>query len=246
LICACAGCASSGDIQDDFVNEGGNTGSIDATPSHATTEAYTYYALTPDARKCPSPMCGGWFLKELNRATTKCFDGSAPACYAPVLDWSESNLSDAHQAVLLDAARTRDVFGGVYAIVRGRFSKSDIPTFAPDPGRFVITEGWVAEGDTSSTGAFVKVEDNGLRCVIAPCPNLDEWTLNMATASDIAAVDFTPAELSPAKIEECLEAIASPDGLLVAGDRYTVYGQAGSEKGRRAHAAYYRLGDSEK
>jgi hypothetical protein len=239
---ALAGCAASGDPQDQVANEAA-TGSVDAADAGY---AYTYYALAPDLRKCPSPMCGGWFLKELNHSTTKCFDGTATACYVPALDWSEAGLSDAYQAVLLDAARTPDVFGGVYAIVRGRLAKYDVPTFAPDRGRFVISEGWVAEGETSSTGLFVKIEDNGMRCLVAPCRSMDEWTLNMTSATDIAGVDFTQAKLSPDQIEECRDAIASPDGLLVAGARYTVYGQAGNAPGRTASAAYYRLGSIEK
>jgi hypothetical protein len=231
------GCASSLDAPDAIASEA-------ASSAAATGDAYTYYALTADARKCPSPMCGGWYLKELNRATTKCFDARAESCYVPALDWSEAGLSDAHQAVLLDAARTHDGFGGVYAIVRGQLVKSDVPTFAPDPGRFVISEGWAAEGRTSSAGLFVKLVDNGMRCLVAPCPYMDEWTLNMAATNDVAGVDFTRAKLAPAQVEECLEAIASPDGLLVAGDRYSVYGEAGTGWGRTASAAYYRLGDA--
>lgn len=38
--------------------------------------------------------------------------------------------------------------------------------------------------------------------------------------------------------------MSTPDGLLVAGSRYTVTGEAGAAPGRIATAAYYRLTDA--
>jgi uncharacterized protein DUF6748 len=246
LTCALAACSPPGDTPDELVGEVAGAGGVGSTTNSAADDAYSYFGLTPDLRKCPSPTCGGWFLKQLNLSAMKCFDSYAASCYAPVLDWSEANLSEAQQATLLDASRKESVLGGVYAVVRGRFAPTDGTTLRAEPTRFVITEGWVAESDTPSVGAFVRVQDNGLRCIKAPCPNLTEWTLNMAVSTDIAGVDFTPARLSDAQTEECLEEMASPSGLLVAGHRYTVYDDGDTAKGRTANAAYYRLGDTAK
>jgi hypothetical protein len=40
--------------------------------------------------------------------------------------------------------------------------------------------------------------------------------------------------------------MSAPDGLLVAGSRYTITGEAGTSPGHVATAAYYRLTDDAK
>ena len=64
---------------------------IDATgltgePNH------TWYTVTPDARLCPSPLCGGYHVKRVNRQRTLCADGTrSPDCYVAELDLSSSS-----------------------------------------------------------------------------------------------------------------------------------------------------------
>ena len=187
-------------------------------------------------------MCGGWFLEQLNRSTTTCHDGrSAQRCYTPALDWSNANVPEPERAELTDAARTGATSGHVYAIVRGEFASTNATTPRPELGRFVITEAWVAEGDSAATGTFVWVKDNGLRCFAAPCPNLTETTVNTSQVTDIAQVDFAPAGLSDAEVTECTEAMYSPDGIVVAGNRYTVQANGNTAPGRTATQAYRRL-----
>jgi len=240
LIGAVAGCSPPVDTKDELAGEStdqdefaGNAGAVD--------DASTYFGIAADLRKCPSPTCGGWFLTRLNRTTTRCHDGrSADACYTPVLDWSEANLPEAQQATLLDACSKDAASPGVYAIVRGRFERTNT-TPRPELGRFVISEAWIAEGDTVSDGAFVRVTDNGLRCFVAPCPSLTEDVLNRAQSTNIAGIDWAPAELSDRQIAECVQAMSTRDGVLVAGYYYRMWGPAGTALGRTATAAYYRL-----
>ncbi len=201
----------------------------------------TYYALYADLRRCPSPLCGGWFVDELNRPATQCHDGStADQCYTPELDWSRSGLSDAQQSQLLDAAHTGATSGQVVAIARGTFAHGN-STPQPELGRFVISEAWAEVGSGAATGTFVEVHDNGLRCFAAPCRNLTEVTLDTPQVTDIAAVDFTPAGLTDSQVETCTTAMYGPDGLIVAGDRYTVQANGSTAPGRTATAAYLRL-----
>jgi hypothetical protein len=197
-----------------------------------------YYAITADARKCPPPMCGGWFLQALNLPMTKCLDAAATSCYVSALDWSAAGLTDRDQAVLLDAAGKRSPFGGVHAIVGGGFA----PGEAHERGRFAITEGWVAESDTLATGAFVRVTDNGIRCVRAPCPSITEQTINTYASVDIVAMDFRHAGLTAEQIADCIDEMATPDGILVAGKRFTVYDGGATAWGRTVTAAYSLLG----
>jgi Domain of unknown function (DUF6748) len=228
-----------------------------STPAHAqakpvgesaTTAAagpIGYYAISSDLRRCSYPTCGGWFLGELNRSTTTCHDGqTADQCYTPVLDWSNTNVTETQQSELLDAARTGATSGHVYAIVRGTFARTNHTTPQPQLGRFVIAEAWVAEGDGAAAGAFVHVKDNGLRCFAAPCSNLTETTLNTSQVTNIADVDFAPSGMSDAEVAQCTEEMYGPIGILVAGDRYTVQVDDRTAPGRTATQAYVQLGSA--
>lgn len=178
------------------------------------------------------------------QSTTQCHDGStADQCYTPELDWSSSNLSDTQRNQVLEASRTGAISGQVVAVVRGTFAPTNT-TPQPELGRFVISEAWIAEGDRPATGTFVRIHDNGLRCFAAPCPNLTEQTLNTSQVTDIAAVDFAPADLTESELAMCNTAMYGPDGLIVAGDRYTVQVNGSTALGRTATAAYRRVSDT--
>jgi hypothetical protein len=234
LVVALAGCASS-PAPDELLAGPDNEDAV------AQTGGTAYFAIAADQRKCASPVCGGWFVERLNRATTICHDGARAAqCYTPVLDWSNANLSIDQQATLLGAC-TQPLSEGVYAIVRGQFARRNTTTPRPDLGRFVITEAWVAEADMPSSGAFVKLRDNGLRCFAPPCPSLTETTLNLSTSVDIAGLDWTPSAMTEAQIEECTGDLFTVDGLLVAGARYTFTENGTAADGRTVTVAYQRL-----
>lgn len=213
-----------------------------AVEPQVATMDYAFFAIMSDVRKCSYPTCGGWILQRLNQPTTRCNDGRlATTCYTPVLDWSQANLPESQQAALLDACTEYAGSAGVYAIVRGKFARTNHTTPRPELGRFVITEAWLAENDAVSSGTFVNVKDNGVRCFAAPCPSFTESALNLASTTDIAAVDFTPAGLTESEVEECTGLMSTPTGLIVAGDRYTVNIDGRTADGRTGTAAYYRL-----
>jgi len=243
LVCVLASCSTAAGEQDELNDVSPSQAAVSGKADRALGGAYTYYEVTADLRKCPSPLCGGWFLKRLNRDTTICADGQeAESCYTPVLDWSEANLSEEQQSKLLDAAAKDATSSGVFGILRGEFAPTNT-TPRPELGRFVISEAWVAEGDGVSEGAFVRVKDNGLRCLVAPCPSLTETTLNTPRTTDIAELDWTPSGLSAREIEGLTELLFSPAGILVAGHRYTVYENGQTAKGRTVTVAYERLSD---
>src|SRR5882724_11005832 len=209
--CVLVSCASAAEAQDERVGESLKQDALGSQAVSVSTDASTYFEITTDLRKCPSPLCGGWFLKRLNRDTTICVDGqAAESCYAPVLDWSKANLSEGQQSKLLDAAGKDAISSGVFGILRGEFAPTNT-TPRPELGRFVISEAWVAEGDGVSEGAFVRVKDNGLRCLVAPCPSLTETTLNTPRTADIAEFDWKPSGLSDREIAGLTELLFSPD-----------------------------------
>jgi hypothetical protein len=114
-------CASTG-VEDELAVESTDE-AIDGKADAAVDGAFTYFEVWADFRKCAAPMCGGFYLKRLNRSTTVCADGSAKSsCYAPSLDWSESHLSDTLQAQLIEAANRDAMSYGAIALVRGRIA----------------------------------------------------------------------------------------------------------------------------
>jgi hypothetical protein len=244
LTCPLVGCAPAAEPLDELAGDSVNLDALDGKAGGAMDGASTYFELTTDLRKCPSPLCGGWFVERLNRTMMTCHDGTqAEVCYTPAFDWSEAKLPEEQRAELLDASLKNAVVGGVHAIVRGRFAPTNSTTPRPDMGALVVAEAWVAEGEAVSDGVFVRVTDNGLRCFAAPCPSLTETVLNTPQVANIAEVDFTAAGLSALEIEQCLDEMATPEGILVAGYRYMVHEEGGAAKARAATAAYRRLAD---
>jgi hypothetical protein len=242
LLSTAAGCAPVDDDPEATADEAAAQGVIDGDQ---VAGAGSYFAVTADLRKCAFPKCGGWSVAGLNRTATRCHDGrEAAACYTPVLDWSETRLSGLQQDRFLRACSSGASSGGVYAVVRGRFMPTNRTTPEPALGRFVISEAWVAEGDTLSDGVFVRVKDNGVRCFTSPCPSITETALNTPRSVDISGIDWAPAELREEQIAECIQYMSTPDGLVIAGFGTTITGQAGTAAGRAATAAYYRLSDA--
>jgi hypothetical protein len=217
----------AGEDPADAAGDGKADASIDGT--------YTYFAVKADLRKCAAPLCGGYFVEQLNRTTTTCADRStAASCYAPVLDWAESGLSTAQQEKLVGAANRGALAGAPVGIVRGRF--------APKDGRFIVTEAWVAETDAVPHGVFVKVHDGGVKCITAPCESFRERALNSSRFAMIAGIEWAESGVSDAQIESLTTALfEQPHGVIIAGDRVTIDGRA---KGRTATAVYTRLVDA--
>jgi hypothetical protein len=244
MVFGLAACSSFADPPDEIANDSREESSVDGGADNVDG-AHTYFAIMADLRKCAFPMCGGWFLHRLNQPLTRCHDGHyAAMCYTPVLDWSKTGLSEGLQGKLLDAARQGALSGDVDAIVRGRFAPTNRTTPDRSLGRFVITEAWGAEGSVPAQGAFVRVEDNGLRCLVAPCPSITETTLNTSRVTDIAEIDWAPSGLSDREVSTQIAAMSTPGGVLIAGDRFTVNGPGGTATARTATAVYVRLSDA--
>jgi hypothetical protein len=243
LVIGLAACDSSADLPDESTNGSVDTATADNNIDPVKSE-YAYFEISADLRKCAWPVCGGWFVNRLNQGLTQCHDGRyAPTCYTPVLDWSEIKLSDSNKEELLDACNKGAVSQGVFAIVSGRIDPLNSTTPSPTMGRFVINEAWVAVNEALSGGAFVRVRDNGIRCITAPCPSVTEETLNMPQIVNISAIDWKPGKFSEEQVGQCINWMATSDGLLVAGNRYTEPGTGNPALARTATAAYYKLID---
>lgn len=237
-------CASTG-VEDELAVESTDE-AIDGKADAAVDGASTYFEVWADFRKCAAPMCGGFYLKRLNRSTTVCASGSAKAsCYVPSLDWSESRLSDTLQAQLIDAANRDAMSYGAIALVRGRMASKTYPGQG-NLGKFVVTEAWVAENDSVSDGVFAKIHDNGVRCIQAPCPSVGEKGLNSSNTANVHGLDWSAAGLDDDQINKLAnEIVTRPSGIIVSGYRYTFRENGINAKGRSVTAAYRRLEDAQ-
>jgi hypothetical protein len=230
-------------VSDELAGDQSGDELADGKSDSSTSGVYTYYSITADTRKCPSPMCGGFFVQRLNRSTTSCADGStADRCYTPVLDWHEAKLSDALQAELVERATFDASNPGVHAIVRGHLAPTNTTT-QPELGRFVVTEGWVAENTTIASGVFVKVFDNGTRCLTAPCPWISEHGVNQSRSDVVDELDWSYAGYDANEVAAMTAEMTTPSGLLMAGNRYEIVDNGHQIFGRTCTQAYYRLDD---
>src|SRR5690606_16141103 len=68
-------------------------------------------------------------------------------------------------------------------------------------------------------GTFYRAADNGIRCVQAPCPSTTAWALNTEESQDVTDVilDRTAVPADPSKLKRAQAALATKEGLLIAG-----------------------------
>jgi hypothetical protein len=239
-------CASDG-LVDELAGETPADEALDGKADGKASGVYTYFSIKGDIRKCAAPFCGGFFLERVNRSTTVCHDGKSDgaACYTPELDWSESGLSELTRSELtLAAAESTFADSGVRALVRGRFAPTGTNPVQPSLGRFIVTEAWIAQGDVAPEGVFVKVRDNGIRCITAPCPSLTETGLNTSRSVDIAEIDYAPSGLDDERTSELSSAMFEESGLIIAGERINVGTGGRAGKGRTATNVFVRLSDA--
>ncbi|MGZ9272459.1 MAG: DUF6748 domain-containing protein, partial [Candidatus Binatia bacterium] len=49
----------------------------------------TFYTVRPDLRRCASPMCGGYYVRPVNKQLVPCANGRLMAeCYVGEIDWN--------------------------------------------------------------------------------------------------------------------------------------------------------------
>jgi hypothetical protein len=174
--------------------------------------APTYFLLTRDLRRCISPLCGGYWVRAVNRVTTRCADGTLGSrCYVAEADF--------------EAAGGQPVIERNGIVVRGAIQSSVYANFG-NLGRFVADGAWVPVSANDPTGAFFRVADNGIRCITEPCFSADAELLNTNVRASISSVDLARAGASDQELEAANAAIAS--GELIASGALGLYsGNAG-------------------
>ncbi|WKB55575.1 Kazal-type serine protease inhibitor family protein [Eleftheria terrae] len=192
-----------------------------AAAAASADEAMYYIVTRPDLRRCAFPMCGGYFVRAVNKPRTQCADGSWQAeCHAAVLDTAPTRWSEGERAAFLLK------FGQGHALVRGTLAavrQEGLPWIVPT---LTATEGWEGQVQRAGGGAVYRVQDNGIRCITHPCPSIEQQALNFVAKRAIAGVELDKAGASAQQTAEGVQALSAP-GLLVAGRHRTVSGPGG-------------------
>lgn len=191
-----------------------------------------YYSFShSDMRMCPSPVCGGMFVREVNSFMTLCSDGILRTeCYVAGLDLSLLGLQDN------DASRVQTAFAAKEALIRGSFRpfSPDFPTVS----NLVASEAWEEKGTARPGVIPAFFQDNGIRCITDPCYWVDVSILNTPFFGTISGIDLTSSGAGAADIKEGYRSL-STTGIIANGHLRRTSGPAG--EGLRFEAARFYL-----
>ena len=170
-----------------------------------------YFEVRHDMRKCPSPVCGGFWLKRVNQPFTVCADGQKRAqCYVAELEGAPETLCEVDAAVLVRGSLRPRVYTGVGAD-------------GLNLGFFRVAAAWRAAAPGAPEDVaprrlhYAGIESSGIVCITTPCPSFTEYTLNSPRQRLLADVDLSPAGARPEVEQKALNVVAAGEVLLVRG-----------------------------
>ena len=182
-----------------------------AVPAGLEFRQTGYFELRHDARKCPSPMCGGYWLKRVNQPLTVCADGKQRAqCYVAEIEGASDALLDTFEPVL----------------VRGSLRPRDYPGAGGTTlnfGYFRVLGGWRAAAPGAPISGesrklhYAGIESSGIVCIMAPCQSFTEYVLNSPRQRLITGVDLDAAGAAPEVQQKAIDTVAAGGVLLVRG-----------------------------
>lgn len=174
-----------------------------------------FFSVREDIRDCAYPMCGGYWVKRVNRNVTLCSDGQyRKECYVVDMDWNDSDFPE-QQAYELERLSSTIIFRGTLTDMY----------FEPTDTIFhilSITEVWMSATDKEISllieGVFFRITDSGIRCYTTPCASFNSSRLNSFLSFPIHELDLSASLASEEQIAEAISTIFnSEDGLLVFG-----------------------------
>ena len=165
-----------------------------------------FFTARPDFRRCISPLCGGYFVKKVNKRRTECADGTLQKeCYVAELDFGTPLVSGAlglgNQTPFL-------LFGKIRPRVFENFGNL---------GKFVAKSAYRSATTTTAKGRFMGLEDLGFVCVTAPCFNIEGEVLNRNRAVAFSSIDLNSVGASAQQIDEANKILSNSRTLFASG-----------------------------
>ncbi len=199
-----------------------NDGTTVSESPDSLASTSTFYTLRPDFRRCAAPLCGGYFIKRVNQAVTRCADGrNMSECYVASIDWNNATEVPINRALLRGSLSRRSTPQGKFGVLK-------------------VDEVWQAATDNKSSTEFYRARDLGVRCIAAPCLSHHEAKLNTTMSRKIAGVDIAFVGAAEEAISEATKAMTSDEGMLVAGTHTTITGPGGAAQMLKATQFYLR------
>lgn len=208
LVAALPACGNPGG--ESYLDQSQLAGSDASGKADANGNVY-YYAARRDLRKCASPMCGGYFVKNVNFSSTRCADGTyAAECYVASADFDKLGLSDTE----LDTVGT--ALSESRALIRGSLSTQKLN--GTKYGKLVATEAWTAATTNPAKGYFNRALHAPKQCITTPCPQYTIAYVNTKPSTvSVADFDWKQSGASQDQIDNALAQMDSTDGAIVAG-----------------------------
>lgn len=179
-----------------------------SSPDLVTRDSYLVVTHV-DMRKCAYPICGGYFVKSVNLAATRCADGTQQqACHAVQLNTNALGWTPEQRAAF------EAQFAKGQALVRGVLEPAPAGLYTAD--QLAITEAWQAQGPRPALGTFYGVKSTGIVCIAAPCPSLAATKLNVIAPVLNPDLDLSLTGATDKQIQTAYEALGST-GILTAG-----------------------------
>lgn len=179
------------------------------TPIPAATRDGYFIVTRVDTRKCIYPLCGGYFVKAVNKALTRCADGSLQKeCHAVELNTTALGWTPEQQAAF------DGQFAQGFALVRGTLAPAPRGLYTADV--LNTTEAWQGQARHKPLGAFYSVKSTGIVCITTPCPSLAATRLNTLGPVLNPDLDLSLSGASKEAIQAGYEALGGT-GILAAG-----------------------------
>lgn len=213
-VVAMAGCGVSEAQLDEQSNE------VTSDEGELGSTSRTYVVARRDYRRCAWPMCGGYWIHDVNRATVR-------EVYVPGFDFSVSNLiNEEDRADVTNAPNFEVVLFGKLGALKGGYRD------------FVVTSAWRGmPGMQFKEGAdtFYSVAEATIQCFAAPCPTMKATKLH--TTSSILFHDLSVERAAKPLVDQnWMTARVTDKGALVAG-RFVNGAQVGTGVERVLDAA---------
>jgi len=178
-------------------------GGVSVAASDPPPVGSSFYAVRPDLRLCPSPLCGGYWAALANHARTPCADGALrPRCYVTkVVGEDRHSLPSGVPAG---------------ALVRAEIEPWPFEGFGK-LGVLVVADALAPAGRAPEAGSFYRLVDTGIRCVRAPCFSVRASRLNRSSRTTLSSTDLAAARAALHELARAEAALATKNGLLARG-----------------------------
>jgi hypothetical protein len=172
-------------------------------------DAKGYYTAREDFRRCISPICGGVFVKAVNRRFTKCADGRRrDECYVAKVNWEELGF---------DPFTTNEgIYPSTPILLKGKLIPRNYEGFG-NLGEIVVTDAYKPATNNLPDGIFAALENNGIVCITSPCFSVDEYVLNRRKIRVISGFDLNPVGASEEDLATAYSLFSNNSPMIVTG-----------------------------